>query len=215
MGAAGDLMVLILGVLVIAVIIVGGVLVKVALKVTENLATEEARGWLDTWSKGLIHEAVERLPERARERYHEEWRAELAELLRNRPIGAFVWAMMIWAWGSRALARQLGAEAAPSTAAGFGGRRAAVALVAAVVRARHKFVSTMTPLRQALSNTSRSAMTLGGVIGAVAVLGAAIPGLFATLAPLVSALAAVAAVLLTLLHTWRELIRLTKLRLRR
>jgi hypothetical protein len=75
--------------------IIGGAVaaaaVTVLVGVVVQLTAEEVSGWLPIWSRGLLSAAVRRLPVAQRDRYRDEWRAELAAY-RGRPLGGILFA---------------------------------------------------------------------------------------------------------------------------
>lgn len=84
--------------LAIGVVAIVGVIVAA---VTQSLLVDEARAWLPHLSRWLVQRAAHRLPEEQRERYQEEWLAELASWS-DRPISAVARAAHI-RWRSRAM----------------------------------------------------------------------------------------------------------------
>lgn len=70
----------------IIVAVVGvGVLSWIGLQVIASLVQQEVLGWIPHWSLGLLRLAVRQLPPAERDRWREEWEAELATL-RDRPL---------------------------------------------------------------------------------------------------------------------------------
>jgi uncharacterized membrane protein (Fun14 family) len=110
-------------------------------KVAENIATDEVRGRLAKATRGLVYEAVERLPESARGRYAEEWQGELSQVL-DRPLTAFIWAVGIRR-SARSLAQELACEVEPVATGGRGRRRRALVVVAAVAQVPVKVVKRL------------------------------------------------------------------------
>jgi hypothetical protein len=69
-----------------------GLLIAIAISVAAKLGGEEFSGWIPVWTRGLLRSAVRHLPVAQRDRYREEWQAELAAYKR-RPLAGilFVW----------------------------------------------------------------------------------------------------------------------------
>jgi hypothetical protein len=88
--------------LAVAVIGVLGVLsLTVATGVIVQLIAEEVSGWLPIWSRALLSGAIKRLPAAQRDRYRDEWLAELSAY-RGRPLGG-----ALFAWRLRRRANSL------------------------------------------------------------------------------------------------------------
>jgi hypothetical protein len=82
----------------------GGVALLLLLAVVQQVAAEEASGWMRVLARWLVRRAASRLPARSRERYEQEWLAELLSIS-DRPVTGLVFAI-----GVRRSARQTGAE---------------------------------------------------------------------------------------------------------
>ena len=98
-------------VLVVLVILFGTFVVPVL----QALFTDEARGWLPHLARAVVRRAARRLPPAHRERYEDEWLAELAAYS-DRRLTALVRACSLWI-GARAMRAQFGGEVAPTRAA--------------------------------------------------------------------------------------------------
>lgn len=81
-------------------------LVLVVLPVCQAVLSDEARGWLPHLARGLVKSAANNVLPEYRDRYREEWLAEL-HAYRDRPLTAFLRAAGI-RQSVRALNRQLG-----------------------------------------------------------------------------------------------------------
>jgi len=80
--------------------VAGGLLVMLA-AIAQSLLVDETRAWLLHVSRWLVRSSARRLPEDQRERYEEEWLAELATW-KDRPISGMAKAAHI-RWHARAL----------------------------------------------------------------------------------------------------------------
>lgn len=87
-------------------------LVLVVLPVCQSILSDEARGWLPHLARGLVKSAANHVLPEHRDRYREEWLAEL-HAFRDRPLTAFLRAAGIRR-SVRALNRQLGHRAGAS-----------------------------------------------------------------------------------------------------
>jgi hypothetical protein len=94
-------------------VVTGAVLVLVVLPVCQSLLSDEARGWLPHLARGLVKSAANHVLPEHRDRYREEWLAEL-HAYRDRPLTAFLRAAGIRR-SVRALNRQLGHRTGLST----------------------------------------------------------------------------------------------------
>lgn len=79
--------------LLLAIIVAGGALFfAVATAILAKLSGDEISGWLPVWSMRFLESAVSRVPADHRERYREEWKAELAAFRDRRLAGLrFAW----------------------------------------------------------------------------------------------------------------------------
>ena len=80
--------------------------------VLQGLFTDEARGWLPHLARAVVRTAARRLPPAYRERYEDEWLAELAAYS-DRRLTALVRACSLWI-GARAMRAEFGNEVAPT-----------------------------------------------------------------------------------------------------
>jgi hypothetical protein len=63
--------------------------------IVQNVLTDEAWGWLPRLAQSLVRSAVRRLDPSRRDRYQEEWRAELDQF-DDRRLTGLAWALRVW-----------------------------------------------------------------------------------------------------------------------
>jgi Bacterial sugar transferase len=80
--------------------------------VVHGLLTDEARGWLPHLARAVVRAAARRLPPAHRQRYEEEWLAELVAYS-DRRLTALIRACSLWV-SARAMRAELGGEVAPA-----------------------------------------------------------------------------------------------------
>ncbi len=87
-------------------IALAGLVLVVVVPVARSLLSDEARGWLPHIAEGLIRSAARQLQDAERDRYEEEWLAELA-VWGDRPLSAIAKAAHI-RWNAREMRASLG-----------------------------------------------------------------------------------------------------------
>jgi lipopolysaccharide/colanic/teichoic acid biosynthesis glycosyltransferase len=96
-------------------IIVGAAATVLLLPIVQKLLVSEVEGWLPHLSRRLVEIAARRLPERDRERYLEEWLAELSSF-DDRRLTALLWSFDLLR-GSRSLRLELSSVCSLDTVA--------------------------------------------------------------------------------------------------
>jgi hypothetical protein len=83
------------------VALLGAVLVGVA----RDLVSDELKACLQSLARRLVHRSASRVPAELRDRYDQEWGAEVEHILeRERTLGALKFALDLWLHGARGVA---------------------------------------------------------------------------------------------------------------
>jgi hypothetical protein len=88
-----------------ALLVIGLACIALGVAVVQKLLVSEVEGWLPHVSQRLVDYAAQRLPQRDRERYREEWLAEL-NTFDDRQLTALLWSLDLLR-GSRSLRLEL------------------------------------------------------------------------------------------------------------
>src|SRR4051794_20725118 len=104
--------------------VVAVLLLYVIGRAVASVAADELKGWLALIAGGLVSLAVARVPEGERDRYREEWLAELLAY-QPRPLSALAFAIRV-RLGVRELVKELPSAIEPSTSAIVEGQSSAI-----------------------------------------------------------------------------------------